>query len=174
MEEEYNPTPVIYRIRTHVESWRALKNQADWGVTPATGRLLAHWRHHTFEDVRPFLCQVEAVETMIWLTEVARKSKRQYGSIWEHILGANELVGRLASVGLWMQVGVAQATVRQRAGDRRMQTLPRSLSATHPLCGACAPRASLRPFAQSCREATEAASAWATSARSFSLSAFTL
>ena len=119
MEEEYNPTPVIYRIRTHVESWRALKNQADWGVTPATGRLLAHWRHHTFEDVRPFLCQVEAVETMIWLTEVARKSKRQYGSIWEHILGANEHVGRLASVGLWMQVGVAQATVRQRAGDRR-------------------------------------------------------
>ena len=35
-------------------------------------RLLSHWRHHTFEDVRPFFCQVEAVETMIWLTEVER------------------------------------------------------------------------------------------------------
>ena len=92
--QEYNPTPIINRIRTHVEGWRALKNQADWGVTPATARLLAHWRHHTFEDVRPFFCQVEAVETIIWLTEVAPKNKKQYGPIWEHILGANEQANR--------------------------------------------------------------------------------
>ena len=51
--------------------WRELKNPNDWGVTPETARLLQHWRHHPFSGVRPFFCQVEAVETAIWLTEVA-------------------------------------------------------------------------------------------------------
>ena len=40
-------------------------------VTPETTRLLQHWRHHSFSSVRPFFCQVEAIETVIWLTEVA-------------------------------------------------------------------------------------------------------
>ena len=44
---------------------------AQWQVTPETARLLQHWRHHKFSGVRPFFCQVEAVETAIWLTEVA-------------------------------------------------------------------------------------------------------
>src|ERR1700731_2139853 len=38
---------------------------------PETACLLQHWRHHEFSGVRPFFCQVEAVETAIWLTEVA-------------------------------------------------------------------------------------------------------
>ena len=42
-----------------------------WQVTPETARLLEHWRHHDFSGIRPFFCQVEAVETAIWLTEVA-------------------------------------------------------------------------------------------------------
>ena len=42
-----------------------------WQVTPETARLLQHWRHHNFSGIRPFFCQVEAVETAIWLTEVA-------------------------------------------------------------------------------------------------------
>jgi type III restriction enzyme len=29
-EQEYNPTPIINEIRSHVESWRALPNPADW------------------------------------------------------------------------------------------------------------------------------------------------
>ena len=45
----------------------------DWLVTPETARLLHHWRHHQFSGIRPFFCQVEAVETAIWLTEVAPK-----------------------------------------------------------------------------------------------------
>ena len=36
---------------------------------------LQHWRHHKFSGVRPFFCQVEAVETAIWLTEVAPQSQ---------------------------------------------------------------------------------------------------
>jgi type III restriction enzyme len=44
-------------------------------VTPETSRLLQHWRHHKFVGIRPFFCQVEAVETVIWLTEVAPQNR---------------------------------------------------------------------------------------------------
>ena len=54
-----------------------LPSQNQWQVTPETARLLQHWRHHEFNDVRPFFCQVEAAETAIWLTEVAPQSARR-------------------------------------------------------------------------------------------------
>ena len=71
--QEYNPTEVINGIRSAVESWRRLP-ESQWQVTPSTARLLRHWRSHDFTNQRPFFCQVEAVETVIWLTEVAPKS----------------------------------------------------------------------------------------------------
>lgn len=52
-EQEYNPTPIINEIRSHVTSWRDLANPADWGVTPATARLLTHWRHSTSKAFVP-------------------------------------------------------------------------------------------------------------------------
>ena len=54
-----------------MDQWRTVPNPSEWQVTPETARLLQHWRHHKFSGVRPFFCQVEAVETAIWLTEVA-------------------------------------------------------------------------------------------------------
>ena len=74
-DQEYDPTPIINEIRARVADWRKLPSQSDWGVTPATARLLQHWRHHDFQSFRPFFCQIEAVETIIWLTEVARQKK---------------------------------------------------------------------------------------------------
>src|SRR5204862_5368637 len=56
-------------VRLYVDAWRALA-VSQWQVTPETARLLQHWRYHAFSGVRPFFCQVEAVETAIWLTEV--------------------------------------------------------------------------------------------------------
>lgn len=44
-EQEYNPTEVINGIRSAVESWRGLP-ESQWNVTPATARLLRHWRTH--------------------------------------------------------------------------------------------------------------------------------
>jgi len=55
-----------------VTDWRNLPSQSDWGVTPATARQLQHWRHHEIQGIRPFFCQIEAVETIILLAEVAR------------------------------------------------------------------------------------------------------
>jgi type III restriction enzyme len=110
-EQKYNPTPVINEIRSHVASWRALPNAGDWGVTPTTARLLEHWRHHEFAGVTPFFCQVEAVETLIWLTEVARREKR-YAKFWEHIQGANlEANPELLRIAMKMATGTGKTTV---------------------------------------------------------------
>lgn len=111
VEQEYNPTPIINEIRSHIASWRALPSPADWGVTPATASLLAHWRHHNFQGVRPFFCQVEAVETIIWLTEVARRQKR-YKHLWAHVEGANKDANPdLMRLALKMATGSGKTTV---------------------------------------------------------------
>ena len=70
-EQQYDPTSNINELRRHVDRWRSLPNPKDWHVTPETARLLQHWRHHQFNNIRPFFCQIEAVEAAIWLTEVA-------------------------------------------------------------------------------------------------------
>ena len=74
-EQQYDSTAIINEVRGHVDQWRAWPNPSQWQVTPETTRLLEHWRHHKFNNVRPFFCQVEAVETAIWLTEVAPHTK---------------------------------------------------------------------------------------------------
>jgi type III restriction enzyme len=70
-EQQYDPTSNINEVRGYVDAWRDLPNPNQWQVSPETTRLLQHWRHHNFSGIRPFFCQVEAVETVIWLTEVA-------------------------------------------------------------------------------------------------------
>lgn len=70
-DDKYDPAWMINDIRQHVKSWRELPATADWGVTPATRRLLDYWRNHQFASIRPSFCQREAAETIIWLTEVA-------------------------------------------------------------------------------------------------------
>ena len=111
-EQEYNPTPIINEIRTYVEAWRSLPNPNDWQVTPDTTRLLQHWRHHPFHSVRPFFCQVEAVETVIWLTEVAPRMGKRGDKFWEHIKGANEQANpELPRIALKMATGAGKTTV---------------------------------------------------------------
>ncbi len=73
--QQYDPTSIINEVRRDVDAWRALPNPNQWQVTPETALLLQHWRRHKFSGIRPFFCQVEAVETVIWLTEVAPQWK---------------------------------------------------------------------------------------------------
>jgi type III restriction enzyme len=87
--QQYDPTSIVGEIRGHVDAWRALPNANQWQVTPETARLLHHWRHHDFDDVRPFFCQIEAVETAIWLTEVAPQSKAGK-RLLDHLAAANK------------------------------------------------------------------------------------
>ena len=66
-KQAYDLTSVINEVRSQVDTWRHLP-ASQWQVTPETARLLQHWRHHEFGGVRPFFCQIEAVETAIWFT----------------------------------------------------------------------------------------------------------
>ncbi|HKQ74657.1 MAG TPA: DEAD/DEAH box helicase family protein [Blastocatellia bacterium] len=88
-QQQYDPTPIINELRHYIGQWRNLPNPADWQVTPETARLLKHWRHHQFNLVRPFFCQVEAVETVIWLTEVAPNLGKTGNRFLEHLANAN-------------------------------------------------------------------------------------
>lgn len=107
----YTPNALVNEIRGHVESWRALPNPNDWGVTPTTQRLLQHWRDYAFAGPRPFFCQVEAAETVIWLTEVARGRPR-YASLFRHLQDANrEANPDLFRLALKLATGAGKTTV---------------------------------------------------------------
>lgn len=107
----YNPTPIINEIRGHIASWRSIPNPNDWGVTPVTQRLLQYWRSDNFSGPRPFYCQVEAVETAIWLAEVARKNK-QYAHIFRHLEEANRDANpEIFRLALKLATGAGKTTV---------------------------------------------------------------
>ena len=109
--ETYTENALINEIRGHLERWRALRNPADWGVTALTQRLLEHWRHHAFTGPIPFFCQLEAVETIIWLTEVASKRAASKGLL-NQIAKANEEANpALFRLALKMATGSGKTTV---------------------------------------------------------------
>src|SRR5215469_3535158 len=111
-EQEYNPTPIINEIRSYVDQWRRLPNPDQWQVTPETARLLQHWRHYQFQDIQPFFCQIEAVETVIWLTEVAPKRGQAVAKFWAHIRAANEQSNpELVRIALKMATGSGKTSV---------------------------------------------------------------
>jgi type III restriction enzyme len=84
----------INRIRIRVGLWR---DGGYPGVTRTTKRLLEYWTNPE-RDNKLFFCQIEALETVIYLTEAARK----YGDTWiENDLrtaneGANPSLYRIA------------------------------------------------------------------------------
>jgi type III restriction enzyme len=110
-EQQYDPTSIINEVRGQVEVWRSLPNANQWQVTPETARLLQHWRHHEFTGVRPFFCQVEAVETAIWLTEVAPQSKNGK-RLLDHLASANRDANpELMRLALKLATGAGKTTV---------------------------------------------------------------
>jgi type III restriction enzyme len=108
---QYELASNIFEIRNQVSQWRAWSNPSEWQVTPETARLLQHWRHHEFTGVRPFFCQVEAVETAIWLTEVAPKSKstKKFADLLEST--SNEYNPELLRLALKLATGAGKTTV---------------------------------------------------------------
>ncbi len=110
-EQEYHRT-LINDLRLQVSRWRELPPSADWHVTPETRRLLEHWRHHKFSDIRPFFCQVEAAETMIWLTEVAPAIGKEGTRFLGHIDAVNQAANpELVRLALKLATGAGKTTV---------------------------------------------------------------
>src|ERR1017187_10464990 len=110
-EQQYDQTSIINELRHHVELWRKRQDPNDWHVTPETARLLQHWRHHKFSGIRPFFCQIEAVETAIWLTEVAPKAGPGK-AFMEHLANANNDANpELMRLALKLATGAGKTTV---------------------------------------------------------------
>ena len=59
-------------IRPRVKAWREAGYS---GVTGITKRLLEHWNNPEERDKRFFFCQLEAIETLIWLAEAPASEK---------------------------------------------------------------------------------------------------
>jgi len=111
-DQQYIHTAIINGVRQEVDKWRALPNPNDWRVTPETARLLQHWRHHNFSSIRPFFCQIEAVETAIWLTEVAPQAGKAAERFLEHLTNANnEANPELMRLALKLATGAGKTTV---------------------------------------------------------------
>ncbi len=65
--------PLVNLIRPRVRAWRETGYP---GVTGITKRLLEQWRDpEEFDSRRLFFCQLEAVETLIWLAEAPAADK---------------------------------------------------------------------------------------------------
>src|SRR5688572_17690895 len=69
-EENY----VINRLRTQVKRWRQNNYPR---ITKTTRQLLEHWTAEGREK-RLFFCQIEALETVIYITEFARYDKPEW------------------------------------------------------------------------------------------------
>ncbi len=96
----------INEIRGKLKDWRGLPS-GQWGVSGPTERLLRYWRDPQREtNRRLFFCQLEAAETIIWLTEVAGKHERD--RIATHNAEANPELIRIA---LKMATGSGKTTV---------------------------------------------------------------
>src|SRR3972149_5425631 len=110
-KQQYDPTSIINELRSHVDNWRGIQNANHWQVTPETARLLQHWRYHSFSGIRPFFCQIEAVETAFWLTEVAPHDKAGKGFL-EHLANAsNDANPDLVRLALKLATGACKTTV---------------------------------------------------------------
>ncbi len=108
--QKYLLARTIDSMRRHVDRWRELPER-EWGVTSETARLLRYWRHHPFNNYRPFFCQIEAVETLIWLTEVAaptKAGKEMLSYLDAANMNANPGLSRLA---LKLATGAGKTTV---------------------------------------------------------------
>ena len=76
-EEHRDDLPIVNALRADVKRWR----ESGWeAATPVTKDLLRHWWNPEARDRRFFFCQLEAVETVVYLTEIVQqRGKPRFG-----------------------------------------------------------------------------------------------
>lgn len=109
-EKERRPNPIVNFLRDELKKWRQTPiDQRD--ISAVTKRLLRHW-HSGNSTPRPFFCQIEAVETLIWLNEVANKKHQGTREILDQIDEANrEANDNLPRLAAKMATGAGKTTV---------------------------------------------------------------
>lgn len=108
-EEKKTESDRVNRIRGDVKLWR---DRGYPDVTPVTRSLLDYWTDRERRSRRLFFCQIEALETLIFITEVAKQTK--YGKEWiERLLKeeADKAGTDLFRVALKMATGAGKTVV---------------------------------------------------------------
>lgn len=109
-QQQYELASRINEVRKHVSEWRSLP-RTKWKVTAETARLLDHWRNYAYTGIRPFFCQIEAVETAIWLTEVAPQTSEGKRLLDEINAASQEANPELLRLSLKLATGAGKTTV---------------------------------------------------------------
>lgn len=80
------PHTMINEIRGFVKEWR----ENGWsGASRVTRELLEYWRGDEVSP-KPFFCQIEAIETVVWLQEAGRRfAPREWGRITKMLVEIN-------------------------------------------------------------------------------------
>ncbi|MEM3143917.1 MAG: DEAD/DEAH box helicase family protein [Candidatus Nitrosotenuis sp.] len=65
--------PLVNQIRKRVDVWR---ENGYPGITSITKKLLQHWKNYDEREFKFFFCQIEAIETLIWLVEAPESEKQ--------------------------------------------------------------------------------------------------
>src|SRR3989344_3119237 len=96
----------VNKIRAKVGEWRS---QSYPGVTKTTRDLLAYWQDDTREN-KLFFCQIEALETLIYINEVAEKAGEHW--IPNELKAANKAANpELFRIALKMATGSGKTVV---------------------------------------------------------------
>ena len=99
---------LVNDIREGVSRWR---KDGYLGATTASRQLLRHWRSEA-NDPRLFFAQVEAVETLIWLTEANATRYRVLSDIRRRLRNANsEYNNGIYRLAVRMATGTGKTTV---------------------------------------------------------------
>ncbi|MBQ8619220.1 MAG: DEAD/DEAH box helicase family protein [Clostridia bacterium] len=69
---QFMELPLVNKIRPRVKSWR---ESGYPGVTGITKKLLDHWNDKEARQYQFFFCQLDAMETLIWLAEAPPSQK---------------------------------------------------------------------------------------------------
>ena len=88
-QDRFKENKFINQVRGRVAGWRQGRYL---GITKTTARLLEYWQRPDREP-KLFYCQIEALETVIYITEAAKN----YGDAWieNELRSANELANPL-------------------------------------------------------------------------------
>ena len=84
---EFVEIELVNKIRPRITNWR---EKGYPNITGITKRLLDYWKSPTARDNRLFWCQIEAIETAIWLTEAPESEKQgidipNSGADWQRL-----------------------------------------------------------------------------------------
>lgn len=106
--DRIEPNRFINRVRERVGLWR----RGGWrGVTPTTRRLLEYWSNEEREK-KLFFCQLEAVETAIYIGEVVNKKGHQDAWIMNSLReAADDANPGLLRIALKMATGTGKTVV---------------------------------------------------------------